>query len=67
MQSEYIYPENSDRTSPKEWNENGRPEILDNAQFEVKKILDNFITKHISNELNSKILKDYNILFKVKN
>ncbi len=66
MESEYVYPSISDRSSPKEWNENGRPEILDNAQFEVKKILDNFIPKHISNELNSKILKDYNILFKVK-
>ena len=25
MQSEYIYPEFSDRNSPNEWNEKGRP------------------------------------------
>jgi len=29
MQTEYIYPELADRTSPKEWGENGRPDLLE--------------------------------------
>ena len=67
MESEYVYPSISDRSSPKEWNENGRPELLDTAQIEVKNILDNFTPKHIPNDLNSNIYQDHNILFKVKN
>ena len=31
MQTEYIYPALGDRSSPKEWIENGKPDLLANA------------------------------------
>jgi trimethylamine--corrinoid protein Co-methyltransferase len=31
MQTEYIYPALGDRSSPKEWVENGKPDLLANA------------------------------------
>lgn len=39
MQSEYIYPDLADRTSPKEWEERGRPMLLDSAQEKIRQIL----------------------------
>ena len=32
MQSEYFYPAASDRTSPKEWAERGKPDLVDTAK-----------------------------------
>jgi len=64
MQSEYIYPENSDRTSPKEWNENGKPEIILNAHSKVNQILDTFIPSHIDDKIDKIIRTNYNIKFK---
>ena len=28
MQTEYIYPDLADRTSPKEWQENNKPDLM---------------------------------------
>ena len=39
MQTEYIYPTVADRTSPKEWEENGRPNLLVNAAKRRRAIL----------------------------
>ena len=39
MQSEYIYPELADRSSPKEWEERGKPRLLDTAAERVRSIL----------------------------
>jgi len=39
MQTEYIYPVIGDRTSPKEWAEVGKPDLLDSATMEKNKIL----------------------------
>ncbi|MDV7143299.1 trimethylamine methyltransferase family protein [Tropicimonas sp. TH_r6] len=39
MQSEYIYPEIADRSSPKEWVEKGKPLLIDNAKARVAAIL----------------------------
>jgi len=39
MQTEYIYPVLGNRMSPKEWNEAGRPLLLDSAQRRVSDIL----------------------------
>ena len=64
MQSEYIYPENSDRTSPKEWNENGKPEIILNANTKVNQILDTFNPSHIDDKTDKIIREKYNIKFK---
>lgn len=39
MQTEYVYPDVADRSSPKEWEENGRPDLLKNAQAKMAEIL----------------------------
>ncbi len=39
MQTEYIYPALADRTSPKEWLENGSPRLLDQAVAKKQEIL----------------------------
>ena len=39
MQTEYFYPELSDRTSPKEWLERGKPELIARAIERKKAIL----------------------------
>ncbi len=39
MQTEYIYPRIGDRTSPKEWVEKGRPDIIASAIAEKNRIL----------------------------
>ena len=48
MQSEYIYPEFSDRTSPNVWEENGKPVILKDAIRRKQAILKNHFPAHIS-------------------
>ena len=39
MQRDYVYPAVADRTSPKEWAENGRPALLDGARGRREAIL----------------------------
>jgi trimethylamine--corrinoid protein Co-methyltransferase len=39
MQTEYVYPKLGDRTSPKEWAENGKPALLDRALARKEAIL----------------------------
>jgi len=63
MESEYVYPEISDRSSPKEWKENNNPEILQTAALEVKNILENKKPNHISSNLDKGIRENYKIYF----
>ena len=39
MQKEYIYPDLADRTSPKEWQENNKPDIMNKTIERKKEIL----------------------------
>jgi trimethylamine--corrinoid protein Co-methyltransferase len=39
MQTEYVYPATADRTSPKEWEEKGKPDLLLNATARKEEIL----------------------------
>ena len=39
MQTEYVYPEIADRTSPKEWDEIGKPDLVKQAIARKEKIL----------------------------
>ena len=64
MESEYVYPDISDRSSPKEWKENDNPEIIDTAHKEVKNILENHKPNHLSKEIDEEIRKKFKIYFK---
>ena len=63
MESEYVYPIISDRSSPKEWNENNKPEIIKSAHDEVNDILENHKPIHISNETDKLIREKFKIYF----
>ena len=39
MQSDFVYPGLGDRTSPKEWAENGKPDLIENAINQKNDIL----------------------------
>jgi trimethylamine--corrinoid protein Co-methyltransferase len=66
MQTEYVYPELADRSSPKEWEENNKPDLLQKATAKKKKILENDFPDHISAETDSLIRQQHNILLNRK-
>jgi trimethylamine--corrinoid protein Co-methyltransferase len=61
MQREYIYPHLGDRTSPKEWVERGRPDVVERAVEIKKERLANFFPRHISSELDAELRRDFPI------
>ena len=62
MQTEYIYPAIGDRSSPKEWEELGKPNLVAAASKLKDEILGNYYPGHISAELDAKLRGSYNIL-----
>lgn len=55
MQRDYVYPQVSDRSSPNQWNEQGRPSVVDRARVRTRQILDNHFPSHIDEDLDRKI------------
>jgi trimethylamine--corrinoid protein Co-methyltransferase len=55
MQTEYIYPAIGDRLSPKEWNEVGRPAVLDRAAAKVREVLASHHPSHIPEHVDDLI------------
>ena len=52
MQSHYVYPALGDRTSPKEWVEVGRPDLVVQATKRKRQILENAFPDHVSREID---------------
>lgn len=61
MQREYIYPEVADRTSPKEWAEQGKPVLIEQARSRVDDILGNHYPTHIPEQIDLAIRERFNI------
>ncbi len=61
MQKEYIYPTLGDRTSPKEWAENGRQDLLIKAIERKNHLLSNSSTASFSREIDDKIRAKFSI------
>jgi trimethylamine--corrinoid protein Co-methyltransferase len=61
MQSEYIYPEFSDRSSPVEWESAGKPVILERAIARRDEILANHFPKHIDSQIDARIRAEFPI------
>ena len=61
MQSEYIYPDFGDRTSPTVWADAGKPVMLDLAIAKRDEILSTHFPKHISDETDAKIREQFPI------
>jgi trimethylamine--corrinoid protein Co-methyltransferase len=61
MQTEYTYPALGDRTSPKEWAENKRPDLLKKAISLKKQLLSNPSKAGFSKEVDDLIRKNFSI------
>jgi trimethylamine--corrinoid protein Co-methyltransferase len=62
MQTEYIYPSVANRMSPKEWNEAGKPLLLDKA-FARKNAILAKAGRQIDPEIDAAIRAKYRIYF----
>ena len=61
MQSEYIYPELSDRTSPLVWTENDKPVIVETAIKKRNEILASHYPQHVSDDADLAIREKFPI------
>jgi trimethylamine--corrinoid protein Co-methyltransferase len=66
MQSEYVYPALGDRTSPKEWDEKGRPDIVERAIAMKDEILSGYFPRYIPPDIDSELRGRFNILLSRK-
>ncbi|XDZ70047.1 trimethylamine methyltransferase family protein [Alphaproteobacteria bacterium LSUCC0744] len=62
MQTEYIYPVIADRSSPKEWEELGKPNLLDTARKRKEEILESPHPLHIPDALDQDLRARFNVL-----
>ena len=61
MQSEYVYPTLADRSSPKEWEERGRPDLLSAAIRRKKELLSRPCAAEFDPALDRRIREVFNI------
>lgn len=61
MQSEYDYPDLSDRQPISQWEEEGAPTILDRARARTQEVLASHHPKHIAPELDDRIRATFDI------
>jgi trimethylamine---corrinoid protein Co-methyltransferase len=61
MQTEYVYPRLGDRTSPKEWLEVGKPDLIEKAIARKNEILAEHFPGHISDEVDAQIREKFDI------
>jgi trimethylamine---corrinoid protein Co-methyltransferase len=55
MQTDYIYPVVGDRTSPKEWLEQGSTTVIDRAVKRTREILEDHFPRHLSDDIDERI------------
>ena len=61
MQRDFVYPENGDRTSPKEWDENGKPDLLETAKRRTAEMLAQPSSAAFDPALDAEIRARFNI------
>jgi trimethylamine--corrinoid protein Co-methyltransferase len=61
MQTEYLYPKLSDRSSVAEWEFRGSPELLVRARARVHKIMSNHYPQYITPERDAVLRDRYDI------
>ena len=61
MQKDYVYPQISNRMSPKEWNEAGKPDIVERAAARKREILSTYYPEYIPRHIDEMIRAKHNI------
>jgi len=61
MQAEYVYPEVGDRTSPKEWIEQGSTDVNQRARAVTERVLTSHYPDHIPAQLDARLRKEFAI------
>ncbi len=61
MQKEYIYPALGNRMSPKEWNEAGKPDIVERASAKKREILASYFPEYMPREIDDLIRSRHDI------
>lgn len=61
MQSDYVYPALGNRMSPKEWGENDKPDLIENAIARKERILSEPSAARFDPMLDAEIRKAFNI------
>ena len=62
MQSEYIYPDLSDRSSPKEWEELGKPVLVEEAAAKVAEITGRSDNSVLYADIDSRLQERFELL-----
>lgn len=62
MQREYLYPQIANRSSPKEWREQGSPDLVVVASERKQRILSQHFPNHIPDLLDQELRRDFPIL-----
>jgi trimethylamine--corrinoid protein Co-methyltransferase len=62
METEYLYPDISDRRAPSDWEESGSSDILERAQLRVREILSSHYPSYIDQRLEEEIRRRFPIL-----
>ena len=61
MESEYVYPQQADRLSPDDWQQNGSRDSWDRATLRAKQILRTHYPNYIHPDTDARIRQQYNI------
>jgi trimethylamine---corrinoid protein Co-methyltransferase len=61
MQKDYVYPEIGNRMSPKEWNEAGKPDLVERAAIRKREILSTHYPEYIPRDLDDIIRAKHDI------
>ncbi|MEM6479788.1 MAG: trimethylamine methyltransferase family protein [Pseudomonadota bacterium] len=61
MQKDFVYPDLGDRTSPKEWAENGKPDLLEKAKERTAQLLANPATAAFDAATDAALRARFNI------
>ena len=61
MQKDYVYPQISNRMSPKEWNEAGKPDLVERAAARKREILSTYYPEYIPRHIDEQIRARHDI------
>ena len=61
MQSEYVYPDFSDRNSPTVWEEQGKPVLLNRAIERKRELLAHHVPRHVGDEIDARVRAEFPI------